>query len=207
MNMLHASDLFSHTCSYVKHGKMYTHHPSRPAPHHLTSEACNELEQIYVCYAASLLCVPAIAAITPHRSPLDCKHSWRDVQVGGEMPGGLSVRGLSGGEKRRLRIACALVAQPSCIYLDEPTSGMPLEAGHAPKHGLPGEPLSRDGPGLPRPTPCTLCWCALRLQSPIHSLRALLVDIQPLSAAKCAKLAAVGLQPACSERPTPVSRV
>ena len=29
----------------------------------------------------------------------------------------------SGGEQRRLRMACALVSQPSIIFLDEPTSG------------------------------------------------------------------------------------
>lgn len=40
------------------------------------------------------------------------------------MPGGLVVRGLSGGEKRRLSIACGIVAQPAIIYADEPTSGM-----------------------------------------------------------------------------------
>ena len=36
------------------------------------------------------------------------------------------VRGISGGEKRRLRISCALVAAPSVLFMDEPTSGMLL---------------------------------------------------------------------------------
>ena len=45
------------------------------------------------------------------------------VQVGGMLPGGLSVRGISGGERRRLSIGCGVVGAPRIIALDEPTSG------------------------------------------------------------------------------------
>ncbi len=48
------------------------------------------------------------------------------AQVGGILPGGVPVKGISGGEKRRLHVCCAIVAAPSLIFLDEPTSGTGL---------------------------------------------------------------------------------
>eukprot|EP00884_Botryococcus_braunii_P015944 jgi/Botrbrau1/3032/Bobra.0070s0028.1 len=52
----------------------------------------------------------------------------RHSQVGGLLPGGLYVRGISGGERRRLNISCGIVAAPSIIFLDEPTSGLDSHA-------------------------------------------------------------------------------
>jgi ABC-type branched-subunit amino acid transport system ATPase component len=42
----------------------------------------------------------------------------RDTLVGGELPGGLALRGLSGGERRRLSVAVGILASPSIVFLD-----------------------------------------------------------------------------------------
>jgi len=46
------------------------------------------------------------------------------AQVGGPLPGGMLLRGLSGGERKRLSIAGALIQAPSVLFADEPSSGL-----------------------------------------------------------------------------------
>lgn len=50
-----------------------------------------------------------------------------DVTVGG----GFGKKGVSGGERRRLTIGCILVAVPSILVLDEPTTGLDSFTAHA----------------------------------------------------------------------------
>nr|ATB19621.1 putative ABCG7 [Juniperus procera] len=57
--------------------------------------------------------------------------------------GDAKVRGISGGEKKRLSVACELIASPSVIFADEPTTG--LDAFQAEKVMETLQKLAQDG--------------------------------------------------------------
>eukprot|EP00850_Spirogloea_muscicola_P021683 SM000258S09099 [mRNA] locus=s258:40817:44791:+ [translate_table: standard] len=69
----------------------------------------------------------------------------RSTQVGAAdtIVGDNKVRGISGGEKKRLSIACELIASPSVIFADEPTTG--LDAFQAEKVMETLRQLAKDG--------------------------------------------------------------
>lgn len=48
----------------------------------------------------------------------------KKVNCADSIIGDAKVRGISGGEKKRLSLACELIASPSVIFADEPTTGM-----------------------------------------------------------------------------------
>ncbi|CAJ1945545.1 unnamed protein product [Cylindrotheca closterium] len=91
--------------------------------HHWSFLSCQET----LMYAASLLLGPGNhSAVVENVIDKMGLQSCKDTKVGNDF-----VQGLSGGQKRRLSIAIALLKKPAVIMLDEPTSGLDSAASVA----------------------------------------------------------------------------
>ncbi|KAJ3297206.1 hypothetical protein HK104_000723 [Borealophlyctis nickersoniae] len=73
-----------------------------------------------------LLFYARLKGVHPSKEKAVVEASMRTVQLNGAFASRLS-KGLSGGEKRRLSIAIALVGEPAVVFLDEPTTGLDPE--------------------------------------------------------------------------------
>ena len=67
-----------------------------------------------------------IKGIPPHREDELVKQALEDVKL--TPRANFKTKALSGGMKRRLSVAIALVSDPKIIYLDEPSTGLDPES-------------------------------------------------------------------------------
>lgn len=66
----------------------------------------------------------AVSGIRGHPNDSDGKSRVRESERRFGLKGGTMAGDLSGGERRRLAVACALASEPSVVWLDEPDSGL-----------------------------------------------------------------------------------
>jgi len=77
-----------------------------------------------VLYSALLRLPRSMSAAAKRERTLETLHELGILGIRDSRIGDSGQRSISGGEKRRVSIACELVTSPAILYLDEPTSGL-----------------------------------------------------------------------------------
>ncbi|RKP08517.1 hypothetical protein THASP1DRAFT_5145, partial [Thamnocephalis sphaerospora] len=77
-----------------------------------------------VLYSALLRLPADMSSAAKHARVLETIHELGIYHIKDKRIGESGARGISGGEKRRVSIACELVTSPAILFLDEPTSGL-----------------------------------------------------------------------------------
>ncbi|RKP27887.1 LOW QUALITY PROTEIN: hypothetical protein SYNPS1DRAFT_32331 [Syncephalis pseudoplumigaleata] len=83
-----------------------------------------------ILYSALLRLPAAMSTDAKHARVMDAIHELGIHHIRNRRIGESGARGISGGEKRRVSIACELVTSPAILFLDEPTSGLDAYNAH-----------------------------------------------------------------------------
>ncbi|KAI8053515.1 hypothetical protein BDF22DRAFT_685095 [Syncephalis plumigaleata] len=83
-----------------------------------------------ILYSALLRLPADMSTDAKHARVMDAIHELGIYHIRNRRIGESGARGISGGEKRRVSIACELVTSPAILFLDEPTSGLDAYNAH-----------------------------------------------------------------------------
>lgn len=77
-----------------------------------------------VLFSAMLKLPPSMTREEKQRRALDVAALLNLTKTLDSVVGSATIKGISGGEKRRLSLACEMITNPSILWLDEPTTGL-----------------------------------------------------------------------------------
>lgn len=131
-----AARLSSSSSSLTQAGTvLYNGNPSISAVSHAFVLQQDILQPTLTCretlvYAADLRSPPSVSKEHRHTLVENTIRELGLVECADTIVGDTSHRGLSGGEKRRLSIGIQLLANPSLLFLDEPTTGLDANSAY-----------------------------------------------------------------------------